>query len=165
VTRHNYLSVTELPLLRAWGHEVKLMFGEMPYQVGSSLTRRGWRDVDVRLMLDMEKYDSLLASGIDIYYLNLSVSLWGQRMTGLPIDFQVQDAFSADIDYDGERRDPCGINPKALQDSRVARHWQCYWSDAPHVGPPCSAEEPHDHEECGWVEGPRRPPYVVKSAT
>lgn len=118
--RNNYLSVTELPLLRAWGSEVKLMFNAMPYQVGSSLVRKDWRDVDVRLMLDGEHYDALLASGVDIYYLNLSVSLWGQRVTGLPIDFQVQDAHSADIDYGDERRDPCGISPKAHQDSRIA---------------------------------------------
>lgn len=115
--RNNYLSVTELPLLRSWGYEVKLAFGEMPYQVGSSLVRKDWRDVDVRVMLDAERYDALVASGVDLYYLNLAVSLWGQRVTGLPIDFQVQDAESANKDYDG-RRDPCGMGPKLHQESR-----------------------------------------------
>lgn len=119
--RHNYLSVSELPILRAWGHEVKLMFrGEMPYQVGSSLLRKDWRDVDVRVMLDAEQYDALVAAGVDIYYLNLAVSLWGQKVTGLPIDFQVQDAHSANLDYPDSRRDPIGIGSDIHQSSRDA---------------------------------------------
>lgn len=118
--RNNYLSVSELPLLRAWASEVKLMFGSMPYQVGSSLVRKDWRDVDVRVMLDKDEYDALVESGVDLYYLNLSVSLWGQKVTGLPIDFQVQDGHSADQDYGDQRRDPCGIGPRAHQDSRRA---------------------------------------------
>lgn len=118
MTRSNYLNVSELPLLRTWGAEVKLMFDEMPYQVGSSLIRKDWRDVDVRVMLDHESYDALVESGVDIYYLNLAVSLWGQKVTGLPIDFQVQDADSANADYGTGQRNPCGISPRSLQKSR-----------------------------------------------
>lgn len=118
--RTNYLSVTELPLLRAWGDQVRLMFwGTMPYQVGSSLLRPDWRDVDVRLMLDAG-YVALHHGVLDVYYLNLSVSLWGQKVTGLPIDFQVQDLHSANIDYPDLRRDPIGIGAEIHQTSRAA---------------------------------------------
>ena len=69
------------------------------------------------ITLGRDAFDALLAAGLDLYYLNLSVSLWGQRVTGLPIDFQVQDADSANADHDG-RRDPCGMGPKVHQESR-----------------------------------------------
>lgn len=115
--RYNYLSVTELPILRAWGWEVSLMFGAMPYQVGSSLQHKDYRDVDIRVMLDDERYNDLAATGVDLYYLNLSVSLWGQKVTSLPIDFQVQRITEANSDYNFPRN-PCGINPKAFQQTR-----------------------------------------------
>ena len=65
------------------------MFKEIPYLVGSSLTRENFRDVDVRIILGKYEYKRLSYS-VDIERLNMIVSLWGQKVTGLPIDFQIQ---------------------------------------------------------------------------
>ncbi len=45
--------------LQDFGQVILDAFGEVPYQVGSSLISNGrpsWRDVDVRLILDDERY-------------------------------------------------------------------------------------------------------------
>lgn len=80
---------------------------EMPYLVGSAVTGPGWRDVDVRLILDDVTFASLAAI-LDVNRLNLAMSLWGQQATGLPIDFQVQSMTDANS-IDGPRH-PIGMS-------------------------------------------------------
>ena len=106
------LHVTEVTALRDWGKIVRGMFrGAMPYHVGSSSVDGPWRDVDVRVMLDAADYADL-ADVLDINRLNHVVSLWGQRVTGLPIDFQVQARDEANAEYGGRRRIPIGMGWK-----------------------------------------------------
>jgi hypothetical protein len=81
---------------------------EMPYLVGSALTSPDWRDVDVRVMLDDDEYDSLQRRIVPAL-LNLAVSTWGQKVTGLPIDFQIQRAREANAEHHG-RRHPIGMS-------------------------------------------------------
>lgn len=109
MSRATYLLQSDRALLETWGHQVFLMFGEMPYLVGSSLQRQDFRDVDVRVMLDAERHDLLMAAGVDLDRLHLAVSLWGQKATGLPIEFQVQQMESANEDFPGTRI-PIGMN-------------------------------------------------------
>ena len=82
--------------LELFGRMINETFGEHPYHVGSSLnSKTGWRDVDVRLILDDEEWDRLgFGTPSDpnrkwsVYC--LAFSLLGRDITGLPIDFQIQ---------------------------------------------------------------------------
>ncbi|WP_433568123.1 hypothetical protein ACQP1O_42985 (plasmid) [Nocardia sp. CA-151230] len=103
MSRTNYLTMQQNALLCDWAARVRQMFrGEMCYQVGSSLTRKDFRDVDVRLIMDDADYDAL-AHLVNIDRLNLSVSIWGNHVTQLPIDFQVQRMTDANAEFAGMR--------------------------------------------------------------
>jgi hypothetical protein len=86
-----------------WGVNVRQMFnGEMPYLVGSALRTKDYRDVDVRLIVTDEvatSFDALLKRT----WLDMAVSMWGQRATGLPIDFQIQSMTEANVPEHGVR--------------------------------------------------------------
>lgn len=97
---------SEQQLLRDWAFQVEGMFNNAgTYQVGSSLLSSPattHRDVDVRTMLDTKDFKRLQAI-VDIDRLNLAISLWGQKVTGMPIDFQIQDAEYANKVHKGPR--------------------------------------------------------------
>ena len=76
-------------------------FGEHPYQVGSSLLNKtGWRDVDIVIILDDEKFAAMgfgdplsdrdRHENLRWRAYTLAFSELGRTMTGLPIDFKVQ---------------------------------------------------------------------------
>lgn len=92
-------------LLCLFGSYVYAAWDSHAYQVGSSLTeKRGWRDVDVRLILDDGEYAALI--GDDAGKLNahnLAWSMFGRTLTGLPIDFQIQQQTEANADNTGPR--------------------------------------------------------------
>ncbi len=97
--------------LHEFGSQVWAAFGCPPYHVGSSLTTKtGWRDVDVRLILSDEEYEAM-GLGDPKYpqhngkwvSLVLAYSALGKSMTGLPIDFQIQQASRANKEYEGAR--------------------------------------------------------------
>jgi hypothetical protein len=70
---------------------VRIIFGTTPYLVGSSTERADYRDVDVRVVLDEQRFRAFSRGRLDsIRFLNRALSVWGQQETGLPIDFQVQ---------------------------------------------------------------------------
>jgi hypothetical protein len=81
--------------------------GETAYHVGSSLYGRTWRDVDVRIILQDDKYAEMgfgdpenpTANSKWVAYC-MAFSELGKRITGLPIDFQVQQATVANRDFD-----------------------------------------------------------------
>ena len=86
-------------MLRSWAQDLADAFGEPVWLVGSSTIVKDWRDVDVRIGLPDSKFARLTTapkiSDSPIHYpqwaaLNLAVSIWGQKVTGLPIDFQFQ---------------------------------------------------------------------------
>jgi hypothetical protein len=97
-------------LLKLFAAHVRQAFGHHPYQVGSSLTeKRGWRDVDVRLILPDDEYEKLfgpkrgphdhaLDTHLDVGMMNWAWSEAGKRLTGLPIDFQIQSMTDANTD-------------------------------------------------------------------
>ena len=83
--------------LEDFGDIIFAAYGEWPYHVGSSLMGTTWRDVDVRLILDDEKYASMGFGKPGEEHENArwvahvkAFSLLGRQMTGLPIDFQIQ---------------------------------------------------------------------------
>lgn len=116
----------EQEMLNGWGYQVWLMFDAMPYQVGSSLEARlGMidrepRDVDIRVLLDEERWADL-GDPTFLRYLHVAVSLWGRQITGLPIDFQVQCAKAANEEFGGRPRAAIGIDPRLRADALVQR--------------------------------------------
>lgn len=97
--------------LDEFGSQVWAAFGHPPYHVGSSLTKKtGWRDVDVRLILDDEEYARMELGDPERTHHNakwvslvLAYSTLGKAMTGLPIDFQIQQQSYANERYGGVR--------------------------------------------------------------
>jgi len=92
-----------------FGQVILEAFGEIPFHVGSSLPgsgRPGWRDVDVRLMLPDERYEAEGYGDPERPYDNAkwvamvkAFSLLGRHMTGLPINFQIQQRTQANKEY------------------------------------------------------------------
>lgn len=98
---------SEQQLLSDWAVYVEQLFnGESVYQVGSSVTsnrtKEPHRDVDMRVMLKPKDFKALQKI-VNIDRLSLAVSIWGQKVTGMPIDFQVQDQDYANTHHKGVR--------------------------------------------------------------
>lgn len=98
-------------LLHEFGSKVWDAFGHVPYHVGSSLDlKTGWRDVDVRLILPDDEYAALgfgapgrPSQNAKWVAMCLAFSLLGKEMTGLPIDFQIQQMTRANEEFEGNR--------------------------------------------------------------
>lgn len=95
-------------LLNEFGQRLLDAFGEVAYQVGSSLGEKttGWRDVDVRVMLDDETWQKMgLGNPANPHgnrkwrALCIVFSDYGRHLTGLPIDFQLQQRTHANAEY------------------------------------------------------------------
>jgi hypothetical protein len=95
--------------LTKFGAIIRDYFGHIPYHVGSSLSSKGWRDVDVRLILDDDEFaerfgpDRSAETNPKLGAITLAFSVLGQQMTGLPIDFQIQPQTWANEKYPGPR--------------------------------------------------------------
>lgn len=105
--RSHYLHITQYRILNDWLCLVNAMFGMDThfglYLVGGVLTDPAYTDVDIRLIMADEVYAARYDDA-KRKYLNLCVSLWGQRVTGLPIDFQLQPQTLANERYGGSGR-------------------------------------------------------------
>ena len=103
--------------LTKFGVIVRDYFGHVPYHVGSSLMSKDWRDVDVRLILPDKKFAKLfgsdLSSGTNVKLaaVTLAFATLGKEMTGLPIDFQIQQQTWANEHYPGPRSALIEIRP------------------------------------------------------
>ncbi len=102
-------------LLDDFGALVWAAFGTPPYLVGSALKCKQWRDVDVRLILDDAEYERLgLGEPAHGQHnakwtsLVLAYSALGKQMTGLPIDFQIQQQTWANAQNENEPRSALG---------------------------------------------------------
>lgn len=109
VPRANYLPVPHVFNLNQACMVLAQAFGYGVYLVGSCLKKRDYRDVDVRAILHDEEYDRLFP-GITIEQhdplwsvMCASISLYLEKATGLPIDFQIQKQSEANRKYPGER--------------------------------------------------------------
>lgn len=100
-------------LLDEFGSLVSDAFGHAGgvYHVGSSCCGgKGWRDVDVRLLLSDEEYAALGLGDPEHPHQNArwvalvrAFDALGREMTGLPIDFQIQQQAHANAKFDGPR--------------------------------------------------------------
>lgn len=93
-------------ILEEFGYLVHAAFGATPYHVGSSVFNKQWRDVDVRLILEDAEYEHMGLGDPKHPHLNekwvaltLAFSALGKAMTGLPIDFQIQQQSYANENY------------------------------------------------------------------
>lgn len=109
--------------LEQFGSHVWDAFGHPPYLVGTSLTSKEWRDVDVRLILPDEEYERLFwplpapderTSGKWVA-LCMAFSALGQQMTALPVDFQIQNQLNANETYKGKPRQALGFIELRIQ--------------------------------------------------
>ena len=100
--RKSYLLISDHTLLDIWCQAVSRMFKDHPYLVGSALQSKDYRDVDIRLILSDKDYGELDCQ-LELNMLNLAVSIWGQKATGLPIDFQIQQMTEANKNFKGPR--------------------------------------------------------------
>jgi hypothetical protein len=97
-------------MLEEFGSQVWSVFNDVPFLVGSALSSKQWRDVDVRLILDDQTYKFLELGDPSDPHRNakwisfcLAYSALGKTMTGLPIDFQIQQRSWANDKYKGPR--------------------------------------------------------------
>ena len=103
--------------LGKFGMIVSDYFGETCYHVGSSLTSKNWRDVDVRLILDDEDFTARFGTNESaetnpkLAAITLAFASLGQQMTGLPIDFQIQTMSHANATYPGMRSALIEVRP------------------------------------------------------
>lgn len=105
----DYLINSERVLLEDWAIHLRRMFGT-PFLVGSVLTTRDYRDVDVRVLLDSGEWEALFPGLEDTdprdakwSGICTAISVWGQKVTGLPVDFQIQPRDKANEQFDGRR--------------------------------------------------------------
>ncbi len=92
--------------------------------VGSSLEKKdGWRDVDVRVILDDEVWDAMGLGDPANPHSNakwvaycLALSSFGRDLTGLPIDCQLQRGTEANAEYSSSRSF-LGLMPELLKPS------------------------------------------------
>jgi hypothetical protein len=98
-------------LLNQFGRTVWEAFGEYPYLVGSAAKGKTWRDVDVRLILEDDKFEALFGKPQKPQCLNLkwsafclAFSYYGKHITGLPIDFQIDHQTTCNLVYPKEPR-------------------------------------------------------------
>jgi hypothetical protein len=110
VIRSTYLLLTDFERLEAWCKDVHTLFDRehFPYLVGSSAERADYRDIDLRLILDDDEFDRDWHDPVKLRIANHALSTWGQRETGLPIDFQIQRQTQANASYPGRPRNPMG---------------------------------------------------------
>ena len=130
-TRGTSLSPQDFLLLDEWGTQLTEAFGDTPYLVGSvARAARDYRDVDVRMLLPDEAWwlygtQAMTMTRLSwrLRVINMTITMWGRQVTGLPIDFQFQpgEEFHS---YDDDRRSALGIS------TRVARN---EWKEATHA--------------------------------
>lgn len=104
------LSPRQMFLLDEACRPIAEAFDEAPYLVGTAVSRRAYRDVDVRLILDDETY-ARLVEVVDTplrEFLGLAIGEYLAARTGLPIDFQIQQQTAANEAHPWSRN-PLGM--------------------------------------------------------
>ncbi len=96
--------------LNQFGRVLEEAFDATAYLVGSAAKGKGWRDVDVRVILNDDEFERICgpltrprALNLRWNALCLSFAALGRDMTGLPIDFQIDQQTDANEKYDGPR--------------------------------------------------------------
>lgn len=99
---------------------------EYPYLVGSACYKKDFRDVDLRVIVDDDRFKELFGDQTDwrnnpmLEAANLAFSALGKEMTGLPIDFQFQQMMNANSEKanEGMVRNPLGVHLNVRESER-----------------------------------------------
>lgn len=112
--------------LNQFGQLVADAFGDYPFLVGSALHGKQWRDVDVRLILADDEFEAVCGPLTRPHEQNfrwaalcMAFSALGRQMTGLPIDFQIDQRTEANELYDGPRAALIACSPVIRADAAV----------------------------------------------
>ena len=96
--------------LDEFGSQIWSAFGKPAYLVGSVLKTTKFRDVDIRLILSDKDYKKMGLGKPGSEHQNLkwvalclAFSALGEKITGLPIDFQIQQQTYANTTFKGSR--------------------------------------------------------------
>jgi len=118
MTRANYIGAPQFFRLNEACRIVNdaFGFGYGVFLVGSSLTRRDYRDVDLRLIVTDEDFARLFPGELGASWrhpfwslLCSSISLYLSQVSGLPVDFQVQSMTEANRDYAAPEHERCAL--------------------------------------------------------
>ena len=92
VTRSCYVGVPAIFILSQECYFIKMALGDTCYLVGSSTETRDFRDVDVRVIFNDDKFDAMFSAAFCPFWslLCTSISVMLSQRTGLPVDFQIQ---------------------------------------------------------------------------
>lgn len=115
--RTDLLTTTELYHLDQACQLISKAFGdECPYLVGTAGIggAERYRDVDVRLMLDAGEFAAACPTRERWELLCLAIGAYLRDRTGLPIDFQIQEAPVANEKFSGPRN-PLGMGGEAAR--------------------------------------------------
>lgn len=119
--RNTFLSPPDLFRLDWACRPIRIAFDTPPYLVGSALDRPDYRDIDLRLILDDQRFKGLVSgSGDMLLLLNIALSglitaTAGQRA---PIDFQIQSQTEAN--GVAGKRVPMGLRDASAWDASAA---------------------------------------------
>lgn len=109
----SYLTTIEFARLNYACAPITEAFGRPPYIVGSSVDKNDYRDVDVRSILPDEMFDAIFGQGRLFFWslFCMGVTEYLTKVTGLPIDYQVQRMTEANEKFDGPRN-PIGTRSR-----------------------------------------------------
>jgi hypothetical protein len=113
--RSDYIGMPHMPKLDRFGEIVYQAFAARAYIVGSALTRRDWRDVDVRVILADERFALLFGKETDwrrnprLAAVSTAFAALAHQMTGLPVDFGIDQMTAANEDENASYRHPLGV--------------------------------------------------------
>jgi hypothetical protein len=113
--RHSYIGAPEAFLLDQQMYIVNKAFGEhCSYLVGSATKTLDYRDVDVRMIMDDDKYEALFGEEPGQMWLFWglicsSISEYVSSRTGLKVDFQIQSRTHANRPSNDSVRNPVGL--------------------------------------------------------
>lgn len=107
----NYIGAPQVFTLELACKQINEAFGGFGcFLVGSSIQRADWRDVDIRLILPDDQFrnlfpDSEINYELDCRWLILSssLSMFLSKVSGLPVDFQIQPQTKANLQHTGQR--------------------------------------------------------------
>jgi hypothetical protein len=111
--RKSFLTTAQFALLNDACIPVNEAFDSPPYLVGSATQDAEFRDVDLRLILTDEDFDYWFAGRVMLWSLVCrTITEHLARVTGLPIDFQIQRMTEANTKHPTTWRHPMGMRSR-----------------------------------------------------
>lgn len=113
MSRVSYLTAAQFTQLNDACVPVAAAFGEPPYLVGSVTEGPDYRDIDLRVILDDDEFDrQYVGRGLLWSLVCFAITTHLTRLTGLPIDFQIQRMTEANAKYPDGARHPMGLTDR-----------------------------------------------------